>query len=93
MVVQNSPLLKRFVVDIKRRDPFPVLILGDPAGGWESKIWARSAAKGGTYLLGRAFDFVNWDEAAREPRGEFILNDVLRMRMADREGRARTPCR
>jgi len=86
MLAQNSPLLKRFIVDIKKRDPFPLLVLGD-GDKWRSEIWARSTANKGVYLLGRAFDFVNWDEAAREPGGRFILDDVLRMRMADRQGR------
>jgi len=86
MLATGSKLLSKFVLDIKKRDPFPVMILGD-GDKWRSEIWARSTARAGTYLLGRAFDFVNWDEAARDPNGRMILDDVLRMRMADRQGR------
>jgi len=87
-VAQSSPLLKRFIVDVKKRDPFPVLTLGEAgSSAWRSEICARSTAYRGVYLLGRSFDLVCWDEAARDPQGLFILDDVLRMRMVDRQGR------
>jgi hypothetical protein len=47
---------------------------------------ARSTARDGVHLLGNDYDFVNWDEAAFEPKFETIRDNVLRMRLVDRRG-------
>lgn len=87
----DSPLYRRFVrEDECRRTPFPIMIVGSGGKGkdvWRSEFWARSTVKKGRYLLGKDFDFVNYDEAARDPDGPIVRDDVLIMRMADRNGR------
>ena len=40
----------------------------------------------GEYLLGHDFDFVNFDEVAYETNPEYVIEQVLMMRLADREG-------
>ena len=85
----ESPLYRRFVVDYKRT-PFPELVIGEAERGrkhWFSRLTARSTAKGATYILGKTYDFINWDECAYDPDGRQILDGVLRMRVADRDGR------
>jgi hypothetical protein len=61
--------------------PFPTIIF---ANG--SRFQARSTAGDGRHLLGHSYDAVNWDEAALEPHFTKILDNVLRMRVADRGG-------
>lgn len=51
-----------------------------------SELEARSTAGDGHHLLGHSFDAINWDEAALESRFQHILDNVLRMRLADRGG-------
>lgn len=86
----SSPILSQFVVaDETKNYPFPNLVLGRGKGieRLRSQIWARSSSKGAIFILGHKFDFVNWDEAARDPEGQRTLDDVIRMRLVDREGR------
>lgn len=87
----ESPLMRHFLVEDEcKLSPFPILVMGTPRGrsrGFRSEIWARSTSKDAKYLLGRKFDFIVYDEAARDPRGDKILDEVLRMRLADRNGR------
>lgn len=52
-----------------------------------STFEARSTARDGVHLLGNDYDFVNWDEAAFEPKFESIRDNVLRMRLVDRRGK------
>ncbi|MGE5692754.1 MAG: terminase large subunit domain-containing protein, partial [Candidatus Zixiibacteriota bacterium] len=65
----------------ERRKPFPVLKLFNG-----SEITARSTANRGEHLLGEGYDFINFDEAAFDPRGEYVADRVLGMRLADRGG-------
>lgn len=88
----DSPMFSRFVLQSEiKTAPFPIMIVGTPrhqrTNGFRSEVWARSSAKDARYLLGRKFDFVVYDECARDPRGDKILDEVLRMRLADRAGR------
>lgn len=69
------------LVTEEKRTPFPVLIL---ANG--SEISARSSQNRGEHLLGEGYDFVNFDEAAFDPHGEYVADKVLAMRLADRGG-------
>ncbi len=62
-----------------RRTPAPTLALGD------SKLWARSAARGGMLLRGRKAHMVIVDEAAYVP--ESVINEVLMPMLADTGGK------
>lgn len=89
------PLYRQFIIPAGERDgskltPFPRMVVGDGgrgAGSFRSEIWARTTAREAQYLAGHSFDFLGWDEPARDPKGRHILDDILRMRMPDRDGR------
>jgi hypothetical protein len=84
------PLFKQFIVEKEcRLHPFPQMVIGEGRGGegFRSELWARTTAREASYLVGHDFDFVSWDEPSREPKGQMILDDVLRMRLPDRDGR------
>lgn len=68
------------VRDVKMT-PFPTIVFCNG-----SVFQARSTAGDGAHLLGHSFDAINWDEAALEPHFQKILDNVLRMRLADRGG-------
>lgn len=83
---QNSPNLKHYIENVKY-SPFPELTFKPVKGSKRgAQVWARSTAFGAKYLLGQNFQYLNFDEAALEPNGEIIMNDVIRMRMADSGG-------
>jgi hypothetical protein len=52
-----------------------------------SIITARTTQHRGQYLLGNDYDFFSFDEAAFEVDPEYLVNDVIMMRLADRDGR------
>ncbi|MCX7924738.1 MAG: terminase large subunit [Fimbriimonadales bacterium] len=62
-----------------RRSPAPTLTLGD------SKLWARSAARGGMFLRGRKAHLIIVDEAAYVP--EPVITEVLTPMLADTGGK------
>jgi len=80
VMIGHSPALKAFVKSI-RQTPFPHIILKNG-----SEIWARSSYNRGEYILGHDFDYINFDEAAYEPYGEWVVDGVMKMRLADRGG-------
>ncbi len=49
-------------------------------------IEARTTQNRGDYLLGNDYDFVVYDEVAFDPNAEHVVEEVLMMRLADREG-------
>lgn len=61
--------------------PFPMLRLTNG-----SVLWARSTQRRGEYLLGHDFDFISFDEAAFEPAADYVVEEVLMMRVVDRAG-------
>lgn len=89
----DSKIFRRFVVEPEiKTAPFPVLPIGISKSNrginaFRSEIWARSSAKDARYLLGKRFDLINYDECSRDPHGDKILDEVIRMRLADRNGR------
>lgn len=91
----SHPLYSRFVVPAGAKDgskltPFPIMVIGDGGhgpGSFRSEIWARTTAREAQYLAGHNFDFINWDEPSRDAKGLQILDDILRMRLPDRDGR------
>jgi hypothetical protein len=88
-------LYSRFIVEAGSTDgskltPFPIMVVGDGghgSGSFRSEIWARTTAREAQYLAGHSFDYVNWDEPSRDPKGLHILDDILRMRLPDKDGR------
>ena len=78
--------LSQYIENIKN-SPFPELTFRPLKGRKQgAQLWARSTAFGAKYLLGQNFQYLNFDEASLEPNGEIIMNDVIRMRMADSGG-------
>jgi len=62
--------------------PYPRLMLGNGA-----VIEARSTQRRGEYILGNDYDYFIFDEVAFEPEAEYVVNEVVKMRLADRMGR------
>lgn len=84
----NSPRFKNFIVKSVGA-PFPCIELSNAKKGQDrivSEVWARSTAKKAKYLLGKSFNFCNYDEAAFDADGAEILNQVLRARLFDEGG-------
>lgn len=85
---RNSKRFAQFVVR-EVGAPFPCIEISNGKSGDDrlvSEIWARSTAKRAKYLLGKSFNFCNYDEAAFDIDGEEILNQVLRARLWDEGG-------
>ena len=61
--------------------PFPHIKFGNG-----SVFWSRSTQNSAEYLLGHDYDFINFDEVAYETNPEYVIDQVLVMRLADREG-------
>jgi hypothetical protein len=70
-------LIKKYTVT-----PYPRLVLGNGA-----IIDARSTQRRGEYLLGNDYDFFIYDEVAFDPEAEYVVNEVVKMRLADRRGK------
>ncbi len=70
-------LIKKYTVT-----PYPRLILDNGA-----IIDARSTQRRGEYLLGNDYDFFVYDEVAFDPEAEYVVNEVIKMRLADRRGK------
>lgn len=79
-LIKGKPVLEMMVKDIKFT-PFPHIIFGNGA-----VFWARSTQRRGEYLLGHDYDYFNFDEVAFEPHPEYVVNQVIMMRLADRAG-------
>ncbi len=62
--------------------PYPKVTLGNGA-----TIEARSTQNRGEHLLGNDFDLFIFDEVAFEQHPEYVVEEVIMMRLADREGR------
>jgi hypothetical protein len=78
--IGRSGILPLFVKEI-RQTPFPHVVFKNG-----SEIWARSTHNRGEYLLGHDFDYINFDEAAYDPAGEWVVDSVIKLRLADRNG-------
>lgn len=79
-LIRDLPSRKNWVA-FEKRKPHPMLKLLNG-----SEITARSSQNRGEHLLGEGYDFINYDEAAFDPRGEYVADRVLGMRLADRGG-------
>jgi hypothetical protein len=79
-LIKGNPYLEKLVKGVKFT-PFPHIVFGNGA-----IFWARSTQRRGEYLLGRDYDYFNFDEVAFEPHPEYVVNQVIMMRLADRAG-------
>ena len=79
-LIKGKPRVEKLVKDVKFT-PFPHVVFGNGA-----IFWARSTQRRGEYLLGRDYDYFNFDEVAFEPHPEYVVNQVIMMRLADRAG-------
>jgi hypothetical protein len=70
-----------FVENMQWR-PFPKIAFGNGA-----TIEARSTQNRGEHLLGNDFDLFIFDEVAFEQYPEYVVEEVVLMRLADREGK------
>jgi hypothetical protein len=78
--IGRSAVLRPFIKEI-RQTPFPHIVFKNG-----SEIWARSTYNRGEHLLGHDFDYINFDEAAYDPAGEWVVDGVIKLRLADRNG-------
>ncbi|HPI33427.1 MAG TPA: terminase family protein, partial [candidate division Zixibacteria bacterium] len=79
-LARQSPVLRPRIASLVR-SPYPMLTLGNGA-----VIEARSTQNRGEYLLGNDYDLFVFDEVAFEADPEYVVEEVLLMRLADREG-------
>jgi hypothetical protein len=79
-LIKGKKQIELLVKDVKFT-PFPQIIFGNGA-----IFWARSTQRRGEYLLGHDYDYFNFDEVAFEPHPEYVVNQVIQMRLADRSG-------
>ena len=70
------------LIDSVNRTPYPILTFGNGA-----TIEARSTQNRGEYLLGNDYDLFIFDEVAFETDPEYVVEEVIMMRLADREGK------
>jgi len=72
-----EPLLKKVTMS-----PYPKMRIGNGA-----TIESRTTQNRGQYLLGQDYDLFIFDEVAFETDPEYVVEEVIQMRLADREGR------
>jgi hypothetical protein len=80
-LIQRSSLVESLVDDIVMT-PYPKVTFGNGA-----TIEARSTQNRGEYLLGQDYDLIVFDEVAFDPAAEYVVEEVMSMRLADRNGR------
>jgi len=80
-LIRRAPVIEA-LVDEQVRTPFPRITFGNGA-----TIEARSTQNRGEYLLGNDYDLFVFDEVAFETDPEYVVEEVILMRLADREGR------
>ncbi len=88
-LIRGTKLIE-LLVDNITHTPFPTLVFGNGA-----EITARTSQNRGEYILGNDYDYINFDEVAFELHPEYVVEEVLTMRLADRCGMldlVSTPC-
>jgi hypothetical protein len=78
----NERLWLKALVTRSVRTPIPRIWFGNG-----SVIEARSTQNRGHYLLGHDYDLFIFDEIAFEPDPDYMVEEVIQMRLADRAGR------
>jgi len=82
--------LVELLVDNVVQTPYPRIVFGNGA-----EITARTSQNRAEHILGHDYDLISFDEVAFEPHADYVINEVLTMRLADRSGRldlVSTPC-
>lgn len=80
-LVRQSKILRPLIASFTKT-PYPRLEFGNG-----SIIEARSTQNRGEYLLGHDYDLFIFDEVAFETDPDYVVEEVIQMRLADREGR------
>lgn len=80
-LVRQSPVIES-MTDSLTWSPHPRLVFGNNAS-----IEARTTQNRGEHLLGNDYDLFIFDEVAFETCPEYVVEEVVLMRLADREGR------
>ncbi len=80
-LMRQSELLEPLISSIVKT-PYPRLEFGNGA-----VIESRSTQNRGEYLLGHDYDLFIFDEVAFETDPEYVVEEVIQMRLADREGK------
>jgi hypothetical protein len=78
--INQSDLLGSLVTEYVHT-PYPRIAFGNG-----SSIEARSTQNRGEYLLGNDYDYFVFDEVAFETDPEYVVEEVIQMRLADRHG-------
>lgn len=79
-LIKGKPLLEA-MINCVRWSPYPRLYFANGA-----LLTARSTQNRGEHLLGNDYDYFNFDEAAFELHPDYVVDEVIAMRLADREG-------
>ena len=80
-IVRGLPWLEALMTTLVRT-PYPRMTFGNGA-----VVEARSTQNRGEYLLGHDYDLFIFDEVAFESDPEYVVEEVIQMRLADREGK------
>ncbi|MEW5795782.1 MAG: terminase family protein [Candidatus Zixiibacteriota bacterium] len=80
-LLRQAPILSPLISDLVWT-PYPTLTFGNGA-----TIESRSTQNRGEHLLGNDYDLFIFDEVAFETAPEYVVEEVVLMRLADREGR------
>jgi hypothetical protein len=80
-LIRQSSVLGPLMTDLVWT-PYPKMTFGNGA-----TIEARSTQNRGEHLLGNDYDLFIFDEVAFEAAPEYVVEEVILMRLADREGR------
>jgi len=79
-LIKGKPIIEA-VVNCVRWSPYPRLYFANGA-----VFTARSSQNRAEHLLGNDYDYINFDEAAFELHPDYVVDEVMAMRLADREG-------
>ena len=79
-IARESKILEPLILTLTKT-PFPKMEFSNG-----SSIEARSTQNRGEYLLGNDYDYFIFDEVAFESDPEYVVEEVIMMRLADREG-------
>lgn len=79
-LIKGRPLLE-LMTNCVRWSPYPQLYFANGA-----VFTARSTQNRGEHILGNDYDYFNFDEVAFELHPEYVVDEVITMRLADREG-------
>ncbi len=88
-LIRGKSLIE-LLIDSVVYTPYPKIELGNGA-----EITARTTQNRAEHILGHDYDLISFDEAAFELHPDYVVNQVLVMRLADRHGKldlVSTPC-